>query len=383
MIKQLIVYLYLLAAGQGFFLTFLIAFSGKFRNKSLAFFTGLLTFLFSYNVLYYFLAYSGIIRDIPHLFATHIPLILLYGPLLLMIFSMAVKSEFKWKPVHLLHLLPFIAFMYLLSRLYLLPADVKLNIYNEDMRTNGIYPFHLVSFLINMGVAVHLGIYMVFCYRVIRRANYTLSAPLLAAPVAFAVLNFIYHSMHFVGVSYSSYLCYGVKVALGVCVYTIAYTVYRNGGTIEPVPVKVKYKTSGLDTDTSKLLSERILAELQRPDIYLDTTINLKTLSERMNYPPQYISQSVNEHFQVGFPDLLNKIRVEHAKKLLAESNEKILSIAYSSGFNNKVSFINAFRKYTGTTPLAYRNMLAEKPAESAVVEFGMGHLENLSPKEA
>jgi AraC-like DNA-binding protein len=267
--------------------------------------------------------------------------------------------------------------------MYLLPAEVKLNIYNEDMRTNGIYPFHWLPFLINMGVAIHLGVYMLYCYRVIRRANYTLSAPLLAAPVAFAILNFIYHSMHFAGVSYSSYLCYGVKVALGVCLYTIAYTIYRNGGTIEPAPVKVKYKTSGLDSDTARLLSERILAELQKPDVYLDTTINLKTLAERMNYPPQYISQSVNEHFQVGFPDLLNKIRVEHAKKLLAGTNEKIMSVAYSSGFNNKVSFINAFRKYTDTTPLAYRNSLAGKPAESPVVDYGMDRLENLRPKEA
>lgn len=52
----------------------------------------------------------------------------------------------------------------------------------------------------------------------------------------------------------------------------------------------------------------------------------------------------------------LFRIRIEHAKQLLQESNDKIEVVAELSGYNNNNSFEIAFKRSTGMTPKQYRN---------------------------
>jgi len=51
----------------------------------------------------------------------------------------------------------------------------------------------------------------------------------------------------------------------------------------------------------------------------------------------------------------LRQVRLEHAKKLLAESDEKIAAIAESSGYQSANSFCIAFTKGEGRSPVTYR----------------------------
>jgi AraC-like DNA-binding protein len=47
---------------------------------------------------------------------------------------------------------------------------------------------------------------------------------------------------------------------------------------------------------------------------------------------------------------------VEYAMQLLLrEPRRSIIDIAFRSGYNNKNSFYNAFKRHTGTTPSEYR----------------------------
>ena len=56
-----------------------------------------------------------------------------------------------------------------------------------------------------------------------------------------------------------------------------------------------------------------------------------------------------------NFKSLINHYRVDYSKKLLKDSNLKVLAVALESGFNNKVSFNTNFKKFTGTSPATYR----------------------------
>lgn len=49
------------------------------------------------------------------------------------------------------------------------------------------------------------------------------------------------------------------------------------------------------------------------------------------------------------------QLRVERAKQLLASSSKSIIEIAMELGFFDQSHFTNAFRHFTGTSPLAYR----------------------------
>ncbi len=51
----------------------------------------------------------------------------------------------------------------------------------------------------------------------------------------------------------------------------------------------------------------------------------------------------------------IDYLRLEEAKKMLAETDEDILNIALSVGFNSLSAFYNFFKTYTSMTPKAYR----------------------------
>ena len=57
-----------------------------------------------------------------------------------------------------------------------------------------------------------------------------------------------------------------------------------------------------------------------------------------------------------SFATLLDKTRERMAKQLLTESAVRVASIAALLGYTETPSFINAFRRWTNVTPLAFRN---------------------------
>ena len=51
----------------------------------------------------------------------------------------------------------------------------------------------------------------------------------------------------------------------------------------------------------------------------------------------------------------LRRVRLDHAKRLLTETNDKIESIAYECGYSNSSNLSCAFRRETRMSPRAYR----------------------------
>ena len=51
-----------------------------------------------------------------------------------------------------------------------------------------------------------------------------------------------------------------------------------------------------------------------------------------------------------------NNLKLEDARKLLAETNFSVTEIAYDSGFNDVSYFISLFKEKYGTSPLKFRN---------------------------
>ena len=72
------------------------------------------------------------------------------------------------------------------------------------------------------------------------------------------------------------------------------------------------------------------------------------------------MSLAINEGLKKNFYDLVNGYRVEEAKRLLVDPNSNnytVLSIGFEAGFNSKTTFNTVFKKFTGLTPTAYREM--------------------------
>jgi len=70
------------------------------------------------------------------------------------------------------------------------------------------------------------------------------------------------------------------------------------------------------------------------------------------------LSQIINQNSGKNYSTLINELRIEHAKKLLANeeySNYTISALGLESGFNTKTNFYSTFKKITGHTPNEYK----------------------------
>lgn len=106
-------------------------------------------------------------------------------------------------------------------------------------------------------------------------------------------------------------------------------------------------------------LKVKIVKVLLKKKKYKDKNYSAKLLAEELNTNTRYISAVVNVCFNMNYTSLINKYRVEDAKKLLVSKryrNLKMEEISDMVGFSNRQSFYASFYKFTGITPRKYRN---------------------------
>lgn len=120
-----------------------------------------------------------------------------------------------------------------------------------------------------------------------------------------------------------------------------------------------KYERSSLTREQAEKAEKLLLAVMENDRLYLDEELSLRTLSEKTGLPSGHVSQVLNERLKRNFYDFVNGFRVEEAKRILRDprrGDQKILGIAFDTGFASKVAFNRVFKKYTGMTPSEYKN---------------------------
>lgn len=167
---------------------------------------------------------------------------------------------------------------------------------------------------------------------------------------------------HYIPSVVSMYVAVFVKLLTTVGIYAIAYLNVQYAHQVAPVmmalPVEPaeKYKFSSLDEDTALVIREQLLALMERDKIFLQRDLMQKDVADKLATSVHYLSQVLNERMGVSFPDFVNRLRIEEAKRMLSAGDDsKIESIALDTGFNNKVSFNKSFKKFTGLTPSQYK----------------------------
>ena len=124
---------------------------------------------------------------------------------------------------------------------------------------------------------------------------------------------------------------------------------------------KNRYLNSSLeDVKITEYFNE--LSKLMENDkLYLDPELTLTKLSAVMDIGPKQLSQIINQVEHQNYSQYIAGHRVEEAKRLLADKkyrDYKIAAIAYESGFNNISTFNAAFKRFTNTTAIQYRQSL-------------------------
>ncbi|MCL2377526.1 MAG: response regulator [Defluviitaleaceae bacterium] len=91
-------------------------------------------------------------------------------------------------------------------------------------------------------------------------------------------------------------------------------------------------------------------------DKHYGEDISLDSMAALVAMNPAYFSRFFKRHAGMQFSDYLVKRRMEKAIELLRDPRHKIFEISSMVGYYGKQSFYNQFRKYTGCTPLEYRD---------------------------
>lgn len=86
-----------------------------------------------------------------------------------------------------------------------------------------------------------------------------------------------------------------------------------------------------------------------------DKSISLKQIADEMGYNYTYFSNMFNKIFGCGFSKFVNRFRASNAAELLRTTNNSMVQISNTCGFESIRSFNEQFKQEYGVTPTEYR----------------------------
>ncbi|MEM9491372.1 MAG: AraC family transcriptional regulator [Myxococcota bacterium] len=84
--------------------------------------------------------------------------------------------------------------------------------------------------------------------------------------------------------------------------------------------------------------------------------LSLTTIAQRAGVHPSHLSRVFRQHHGCSIGQYARRIRLEHAARLLRETDKALCEIASVCGFSDQSHFTSAFKRWSGSTPGRYRN---------------------------
>ncbi|PXW16258.1 AraC family transcriptional regulator [Chryseobacterium sp. CBTAP 102] len=290
-------------------------------------------------------------------------------------------SDFKLKPQHLLHVLPFI-----ITNLTLVPrfygVDTASKIFFIENRQNMIeLKFNHIL------LHVQMIIYFVAVFRVLRKSKTLYLENYAGKSISsynwlfqFTVVLCIVYSIALLKniLKFSEYVHISEEIKAGllllslfiICWYLFKALnhpeLFRNvDSKLKLVSELVSEEKGNEESAVSdieyneKLLRLKNYMTEKKP--FLNSSLTIQDVSGEIEIPVRELSLLINHQLGQHFYDFVNTYRIENAMNMLKDETKSkvtILEILYEVGFNSKSSFNTAFKKHTGTTPTLYRKNL-------------------------
>ena len=123
--------------------------------------------------------------------------------------------------------------------------------------------------------------------------------------------------------------------------------ILREQSSKQPLPVFAS------KDDFQKTLHSQILEYLKKN---LGGELSLTELSRKFNYSNTILCTKFKEQSGESIMQCYNRLKIEEACRLLANSDERIIDIAEKVGYTDLKFFGELFRRRMGMTPREYRN---------------------------
>jgi len=130
----------------------------------------------------------------------------------------------------------------------------------------------------------------------------------------------------------------------------------KNKHVLEPITIAETtfVNSSLLNKNEIAHYLERLDLLMKEDEIFLDSSISLRLLANKLDMQPNKLSWLLNEQIGKNFNEYINAYRLIAFKEKALNpdnSNLTILGLAYESGFNSKTVFNAFFKKVEGMTP--------------------------------
>lgn len=364
-----------LAAIHGVFLSFILG--AKKKNRKANHILAVMVFLFSIGMIGSVYVITGIYLKLWWLspFVSALPFT--FAPLCYFYIKALTVPKFRFSWVHLLHVLPTGLAMVYYASVFFLPENTRLVfLHNIYFQTS---PAAHVSVFISLTQAL---VYILLCLRLFKRhsqrikKSYSDLEKVDLAWIRHFVVLFIV--IWVVTAGLQSFLPEELIVKkmddavtyflLSLSIFAIGYRGLSQPEIFDPRaqmqqeqagPVKTKkYEKTGLSPGQSVSVKERLLNLMKESRLYLDPTLTLPQLAEKMNLSVHQLSQVINDNMDQNFYRFINGYRVKEAMQRLADSRtagDKLIKIAFDSGFNSLSTFNRIFKDLNGQSPSQYR----------------------------
>lgn len=332
--------LFLAAAAQGVFLSLMLILK-KARDKQLSqYLLGSLVFLFTITIGYYTTYWMQINAQLPSILAVILAFTYLFGPLSWLYLNQIIYNKLPKRAW-----LHFVTFPVVVALLFMSGRVINLS----------VMFFQVIQ-------VSHLIIYAVINLLLARKTGHNRWIRNVALSFAGYVLCFLTYDL----LSWSGILSrqhdYMVSFGMTIFIYFIGYHGFKAPTFFNGAANDQKYQKSSLTDNSIDYIAKKLDELMEDQKLYTKGDLKLQEVADALNLGVHALSQAVNVAKNKKFTDYLNELRVEEAMRLMQEEDyqhAKLLAIALDAGFNNKTSFLNAFRKYTGQTPSEYRKNIA------------------------
>lgn len=146
----------------------------------------------------------------------------------------------------------------------------------------------------------------------------------------------------------------------------IACIIYYLGFKGYKLPrLNIKPSTQELPTKAARKLTPEKIKQVSTAfknnvvdsKLYLDPNINALELSKIIGVSQSTLSYAINQFFGKSFRDYINELRIEEVKTRLLDQQHNqtsVLALALECGFNSEASFYRIFKNSTGMSPKAF-----------------------------
>lgn len=144
-----------------------------------------------------------------------------------------------------------------------------------------------------------------------------------------------------------------------------SYRVLYQARSSEDVISWLEKLCGGLKNAFTERKQDYRLQTVQKVQAYIRENItgnlDLGSVASIFGYSKNYLSSLFTRYTSTSFIDYVNTVKIEKAKKMLADPNAMVYEVATALGYDSPFYFSKVFKKVAGVSPTAYQNMIRQK----------------------